>query len=231
MHSGSPHKIALLIFARSSREEVAHKSIYQGARLFDALTQNVLKTADKTKLPYFHCSEVTQVGATFGERFTNAIQAIFEKGYEQIITIGNDSPQLKASHILEAEKQLHLNQSVIGQSTDGGFYLMGVHKAQFDPIAFQQMSWQTSELSKQLLQHLSQANKEVFKLPTLFDIDNQTDVELISGYAHLFSAELRKAVLSTIRLGRQRYALLLQNLSAATLKVHHNKGSPVLRFV
>ncbi len=136
MHSMISHKTAILVFARSSKEETVHKSIYNGAQLFDSLTDYTLEIASKTHLPYFHFSEEQQIGDTFGERFINAIQAVFEKGYEQVITIGNDTPQLKVSHIIEAEKQLSSNKSVLGPSADSGFYLMGLHKSQFDHYAF-----------------------------------------------------------------------------------------------
>jgi len=227
MLSHSSHKTALLIFARSSKEEIAHKSIYNGAQLFDALTNHVLETASKTQLPYFHFSEEEQIGITFGERFSNAVYTIFEKGYERIITIGNDTPQLKVSHILEAEKQLLSNKSVLGPSADGGFYLMGLHKSQFDQFAFEQLAWQTSEVSKQLLKLISQVNTEVFQLPTLFDIDTQTDAKSIISYTRQISEELLIAILNTINTQNSKHSIPLQKFYSVSLGVHQNKGSPV----
>ena len=226
MHTALKHKTAILVFARSSQEELVHKSIYNGGQLFDALTNHVLETATKTELPYFHFSEEKQIGNTFGERFANAIKTIFEKGYEQIITIGNDTPQLKVAHILEAEKQLSSNKIVLGPSADGGFYLMGLHKSQFDTLAFQQLAWQTSDLSKQLLELIQLGNNEIFQLPTLTDIDTQADVKSIVSYAYQLSEELLLALLHTLGSGENSFFIPVQKFYPLTLGVQHNKGSP-----
>ena len=106
------HKTAILVFANSSQEEISHKAIPKSGLLFDMLTQRTLKTVKKTKLPYFHLTEEHQVGDSFGERFTNAIQMVFTKGFEQIITIGNDTPQLRVSHILDASGHLENGKEV-----------------------------------------------------------------------------------------------------------------------
>ncbi len=91
----------------SSEEELKHKPIVNGQKLFDALTNITLKTVKKTKLPYFHFTEKEQVGASFGTRFSNAIQEIIAKGFENVIAIGNDTPKLTAATILKAEKELN----------------------------------------------------------------------------------------------------------------------------
>jgi len=226
MQSISNHKTAILVFARSSKEEVAHKSIYNGTQLFDTLTAYTLETASKTCLPYFHFSEEQQIGLTFGERFANAVQAVFEKGYEQIITIGNDSPKLKASHILEAEKRLSSNKLVLGPSADGGFYLMGLHKSQFDPHTFRELAWQTSDVSKELLALESQGNNEVFKLDTLYDIDTQEDIKSIISYTYRLSKNLLVALINTLGSQGNRHAISSQEFQSLVFGIRHNKGSP-----
>lgn len=228
MHSISSHKTAILIFARSPKEETAHKSINHGAQLFDELTAHALETASKTDLPYFHFSEEEQIGITFGERFTNAVQAVFEKGYEQIITIGNDTPQLKAFHILEAEKHLSSKKSVLGPSADGGFYLLGLHKSQFDSHDFEELVWQTSGLSIQLLNLIVQGNTEVFKLRTFHDIDTQEDIESIISHTNQLPEKLLRALLDTLELKENRYSITLRKFPSLRFDIQHNKGSPVL---
>lgn len=222
------HSTAILVFANTPGEELRHKPIHKGVNLFDSLTNHTFATAAKAQLPYFHFSEEQQVGATFGERFTNAIQAIFEKGYAQIITIGNDTPQLKVSHILEAKKQLGANKLVLGPSTDGGFYLMGLHKSQFDPLAFRQLAWQTSDLSKQLLNLVDQGIIDIFKLQTLLDIDTQEDVKSILSYTYQLSKKLLAALFETIAWQANRYGVSSRKFEPYAISVQHNKGSPVL---
>lgn len=228
MHLNSNHKTAILVFARSSKEETANKSINNGAQLFDTLTNQVLETASKTQIPCYHYSEEQQKGNTFGERFTNAIQKVFEKGYEQIIAIGNDTPQLTVSHILEAERRLQAKNFILGPSVDGGFYLMGIHKSQFNECVLKQLAWQTSGLSKQLLNLIKQKDIEVFQLQTLYDIDTEEDVKSIISYTYKFAEKLLRALLATLSSKEHKYSNFSQNFGSLIFDIPLNKGSPVL---
>jgi uncharacterized protein len=117
-------KTAILIFANSAEKELTSKSI-SSSDFFNLLDSDTVKTVKKTNLPYFHFSEKEQIGSSFGERFTNAIEAVFNKGFEHVISLGNDIPHLRANHILKATQNLATSDYVLGPSTDGGFYLMG----------------------------------------------------------------------------------------------------------
>ena len=140
-------RTAILIFANSSKEEMKYKAIPKGNILFDVLTEHTLNTARKTGLPYFLMSEKEQIGSSFGERFVNAISSIFELDFDMVITIGNDTPQLKSSDIVRASKLLGAKKSVLGPSRDGGFYLMGIHKSQFDAKTFRECTCQKNNNS------------------------------------------------------------------------------------
>lgn len=222
------HKTAILVFANSSQEEVKHKPIANGEKLFESLTSKTLDTVAKSKLPYFRFSEAQQTGNTFGERFTNAIQSIFNKGFEQVITIGNDSPQLTVSHILEAEKQLNNNNFVLGPSTDGGFYLMGMKKVQFNASAFQKLDWQTATLSKQLLRLVTTAQVSVVRLETLFDIDTVRDIKSIITYAYQLPETILKVLLAILNTQKIKYSHTSLFYNKLHSNTYHNKGSPVL---
>lgn len=221
-------KTAILVFANSAQEELKHKPIANGEKLFKSLTSKTLTTVAKTKLPYFHFSESKQIGNTFGERFTNAIRSIFNKGFEQIITIGNDSPQLTAAHILETEKHLTDEKFVLGPSTDGGFYLMGIKRSQFCASAFKNLAWQTKTLSKQLLRLVCTTNVSVFRLETLFDIDTVQDIKRFISHIYQLPETLLKIFLAILQTKKNKYqfiSLLSNKLQSYT---YHNKGSPGL---
>ena len=109
---------AILVFARSSNEELRYKPFAIKTTLFDALTERTLQTVKKSRIPFYHLTENQQIGNSFGERFTNAVEAIFAKGYDKIITVGNDSPNLSKVHLEKALLKLERNESVIGPSVD-----------------------------------------------------------------------------------------------------------------
>jgi len=114
-------KIAILIFANSAEYEAKQKPFQSSEVLFDVLNAQILKVVKNTGLPYFLSSEKNQIGATFGERFTNAIESIYNRGFEAVVTIGNDTPHLQTKHILTAVHQLKQNDIVLGKITLANF--------------------------------------------------------------------------------------------------------------
>ena len=222
------HSTAILIFARSSTEEMRHKKLPKGRSLFNALTEHTVKTVGQTGMPYFHVSEEAQIGNAFGERFTNAIQSIFDKGYENIITVGNDSPHLTAAHFEETLSNLKVGKSVLGPSVDGGFYLMGLHRSNFEKFDFEKLSWQTSHIREEIIKLLAVGTKEIHLLPNLFDIDTFWDVQIIAKHAYGLSQKvltiIQKIVPSDIKI--DTYTFLITK--GVHSQIPFNKGSPSL---
>ena len=72
---------------------------------------------------------------------------MFNKGFQNIITIGNDTPHLKTKHLLETANQFKEKDLILGPSKDGGFYLMGIKKAHFNKNTFLKLPWQTNRLN------------------------------------------------------------------------------------
>ncbi len=196
METKHEHTTAILVFANSSSEETKYKAIKYGSRLFDALTANTLKTVKMTGIPFFHFTETEQQGDSFGERFANAIQYVFERGYENIITVGNDSPHMAKAHLKTALTALETKKAIIGPSADGGFYLMGLHRSDFKKSVFEVLSWQTSGLREEIVNFLSSNGKEIAMLPVLFDIDTISDARIIAKHV----AGIAENVLHIIRL-------------------------------
>ncbi|WP_299533737.1 DUF2064 domain-containing protein [Ulvibacterium sp.] len=223
-------KTAVLLFANSGKEELKHKSVEKGSNLFDELTKYTLGEIEKTGLPFFHLTEKQQNGNSFGERFTQAIQVIFDKGYDTIITLGNDTPHLRANHILEANAQLKSKKLVLGPSLDGGFYLMGIHRSQFRAVSFANLPWQTSKLLKAIIDWVDIGEEELIQLQPLIDLDQFHDVRLLSRFRTFSKAVLRLLVQILYR-RVQNYGFVLDFIDFHFLPIPFNKGSPALLAV
>ncbi|MDB5034265.1 MAG: hypothetical protein JWQ98_1506 [Chlorobi bacterium] len=88
-----------------------------------------------------------QRGASFGERITNAISDAFAIGYEQVVVIGNDCPELAPSDITDAFQRLGDGATLVAApARDGGAYLLAARSGTFDPEAFLWLPWQTGKL-------------------------------------------------------------------------------------
>lgn len=220
-------KTAILIFANNAEKELITKSI-QSADFFDLLNTETLKTVKKTSLPYYHFSEKEQTGQTFGERFSNAIQAIYDEGYETVISIGNDTPHLKASHILKAVQQLESSDYVLGPSTDGGFYLMGFKKAYFNKQNFEALPWQTSKLQFVLRKALKRNLNKVSYLEVLSDIDDDSDIELVLNHFKTLGFNLKRLLLLIRKIDPSIFFAIRFFTTKIYSKLKHNKGSPAL---
>ena len=222
---------AILVFANSAKEDLANKHIPQGEQLFDVLTQTTLKKAKNSGLPVFHFSDKDQVGVTFGERFTNAIATVFDKGFSNLITIGNDTPHLKTQHLKHTAKQLALGKTVIGPSNDGGFYLLGIQKSNFDVTEFQKLPWQRFSLYHQISLWLQEESSELIKLPVLQDLDNERDLHSILSFSFDLSSTLLLLIIGLLKRTR---SLFYANQNFSTLLPNsflYNKGSPVVSFI
>ncbi|MCL6266686.1 TIGR04282 family arsenosugar biosynthesis glycosyltransferase [Flagellimonas myxillae] len=221
-----PKHIAVLLFANSAEEEVNAKKIGTSNNLFEALTQKAIKTVAATGLPYFHITEEKQQGHSFGQRFSNAIQHIFDTGYDHVITIGNDSPHLTKQHILEAAAQLSKNKVVLGPSLDGGFYLLGLHRSHFNAKHFESLPWQRASLYKKTKSHFESMGCLVSPLDVLDDIDAITDIKRLSNHVRLLGKKWIALFSSLLAQGTRHFILNQSPPKVLSGQIPFNKGSP-----
>lgn len=219
---------AILIFANSALIEAERKPFNSAETLFKTLNTEVESKAKNAGFPYFIISEDKQIGDSFGERFTNAIQTIFNKGFVNIITVGNDTPHLKTAHINETIAKLQTNNLVIGPSQDGGFYLMGISKHVFNAEAFKKLPWQTSTLTKTFLNLASKKNIAFTTLERLYDIDDLQDIKDIINNFRSLSKALTTLLLNSIITKEKTICFTHLSFNSLSLSSYFNKGSPQL---
>jgi len=222
------HTTAIIIFANSSQKESQHKAIVGGEKLFSYFNAQILEKVQKTGLPYFIYSEKEQHGTTFGTRFSNAIADVFSKGFTQIITVGNDTPSLEAKDILKAQHDVQKNNVVFGPATDGGIYLLGIHKENFNAANFQNLPWQTQNLRVAFQQSLDKENVHVQQLRTLKDIDQQQDVIWFYKRLSQLSETFKNILLTIVQTVQSLCTQFVFYKNNFFTKLPYNKGSPLL---
>ncbi len=220
---------AILIFANSHGVDAARKSIPQSGPLFKSLNDEIVAKVKKTGLPYFVYSEELQIGSDFGARFTTAIQSIFSKGFDSVITVGNDTPNLSVATLQRAYENLINGKTVIGPSTDGGIYLLGIHKNRFEPIGFRQLPWQKQQLFQETARFFMRRGM-LHQLPRLTDIDSIADIQSVIAHRDFISVALFRLLLSIIR--RKQWNSFYHHNVPKSFEISHpfNKGSPSLSF-
>lgn len=131
------------------------------------------------EIPLYHTEKNhrlrIQIGKDLGERMKNALEEVMAAGYEQLVIIGTDCPELKAHHLVRAFTLLETFQVVLGPAEDGGYYLIGMNSS--FPYLFDGISWSTDLVMTQTLDALHQYSLSYQLLPTLYDVDTQQDWE------------------------------------------------------
>ena len=226
----TPTRKAVLIFSRSSQADALAKGIPGGDRLFDQLTAETLLKVRRSGLPWFHFGSKEQTGSSFGARLTNAIAQCFEKGFEELIVIGNDTPALTTQLLREAASALHRKKTVLGPAPDGGTYLIGIHRSVFVRKDFEGLPWQDHALFESLRNYI-QARSGHFpaELKCLKDLDCMDDLRHLARIPFLAGSDIIRLIRGLISHSAgsvfQTVDIPIQIFTGR----RYNKGSPGLR--
>src|SRR5262245_31465488 len=88
---------------------------------------------------------IEQTGTGLGDALAYAFEHQFAQGSESAILIGSDNPTLSAEPIAAAQRALDDGADlVIGPTSDGGYYLIGMRQPQ--PGVFQDIDWSTDRV-------------------------------------------------------------------------------------
>ncbi|WP_339711027.1 DUF2064 domain-containing protein [uncultured Kriegella sp.] len=171
-----------MVFSLSAAQEAERKSLFRhhnksvSKNFFELLIQQTSGIALESGLDVIWVDNKKQRGSTFGQRYANAFQELFDQGYTNVLSIGNDCPDLTVREIKDSVKKLEQNDFVIGPSKDGGAYLIGIQKHAFVYKQFCSLSWEKDSLYKELLLHVHKNKAAVYCLPMLSDLDKEADI-------------------------------------------------------
>ena len=153
MSTATPNT-GLMLFSLSARREAGTKDLLPGrpyrerVAFFEQLIRHSARLAASCGIDWVWIDEHKQQGDSFGERYANAFQALFDQGYTQVLSIGSDSPELNAATLRQAAQRLEQGSWVLGPAFDGGLYLIGAHRDNFDKHQFQSLPWTSSRLAR-----------------------------------------------------------------------------------
>jgi len=171
-------KPVLMVYAVLPKIQARRKKLFGAAadlktlQLFNNLQDHTSKIANASGLEIFWFFDHELPGKSFGERYSAAFASIFEKGYQKIISVGNDIPQLQISHIRRAAEILEKKSAVLGPTEDGGDYLIGISADVFQLELFRKLPWNTSDLHHKLNEYLEKNHSPIYTLEELIDVDD-----------------------------------------------------------
>ncbi len=151
-------KTAVLFFSRTLNDEFGAKSLGLNRKRFSSLykffVNRTLQTVRDSGLPLIEFYSNQQVGNTFNDRLVHSIRVVAEQGFQNVIIIGNDTPELSVDDLLSADKALQKGQNVLGRDSHGGVYLMGLNLNESKSIDFKAVQWHSGFVYQQLSDQL-----------------------------------------------------------------------------
>ncbi|PCI94866.1 MAG: glycosyltransferase [Flavobacteriales bacterium] len=147
------------ITEKATQQLIVHKRVYFSEEIIEEKWQKTSKHVQK--------------GAGLGEKMQKAFKKAFKDGFEKIILIGSDLPEISAEIIQEGFDSLDKNEVVFGPAEDGGYYLVGMKKSQ--PFIFENKPWSNPKLLETTLKELGKQDVSFSLLKILNDIDTFED--------------------------------------------------------
>jgi hypothetical protein len=140
---------------------------------------------------------VPQVQEDLGQRMYQALIGHLQWGAKQAILMGTDIPSLPATFITDAFELLRHNDVVLGPSTDGGYYLVGLSRP--CPEIFQDMPWSTPPVFHETIEALRQNDYSLGLIPPWFDVDTPEDLDFLLAYDNAQELATGRSALSHTR--------------------------------
>jgi rSAM/selenodomain-associated transferase 1 len=114
-----------------------------------------------------------QPSGDLGDRMRGAFDSAFAEGAEHVLIIGSDHPTLPASYVeqgFEALKGAHL---VLGPTSDGGYYGVGLRRRAWPRAAglFDGIAWSTPGVLAQTRRRVEELELCHVELPSWYDVD------------------------------------------------------------
>ncbi|MBQ0041339.1 MAG: TIGR04283 family arsenosugar biosynthesis glycosyltransferase [Clostridiales bacterium] len=116
---------------------------------------------------------IEQIGDGLGNRMADAIRKAHETGYDKIVLIGTDVPELEAETLDAAFAMLDACDVVMGPTEDGGYYLIGMKEAHQQ--AFNVKKYGEASVLEETLKGISDAGLTAVTIDSYDDIDTPED--------------------------------------------------------
>ena len=124
-----------------------------------------------------------QRGESLGARMAHAFEDAFRLGYESVLLIGSDLPDLPARVLSAGWTWLARarGQVVLGPAADGGYYLIGLTRPH--PELFEGIEWSTGTVLQETEAIAARLGLASNRVDQWWDVDTADDLERLSHSA------------------------------------------------
>ena len=124
---------------------------------------------------------IETVAPDFGACLLHAVRSLLSLGYQSACVLNSDSPTLPTAYLVTAATALSVegDRMVIGPSTDGGYYLLGLKHPHVR--LFQDVAWSTEQVFDQTMARANEIGLPVVVLPPWYDVDEVSTLRTLVG--------------------------------------------------
>jgi rSAM/selenodomain-associated transferase 1 len=115
----------------------------------------------------------------FGDCLLHTITRLLAAGHAAAVVLNSDSPTLPTALLVDTANILARpgDRAVIGPSTDGGYYLLGLKTAH--RRLFEDIDWSTERVARQTMERAREIGLPVHVLPAWYDVDEADALRLL----------------------------------------------------
>ncbi len=101
-----------------------------------------------------------------------AFKLLFEAGHPAVCVMNADGPNLPTRYLVQAARMLAApgDRAVLGSTSDGGYYLLGLKRAH--AALFRDVAWSTDTVAATTCARAAEIGLELAHLPEWFDVDD-----------------------------------------------------------
>ncbi|MFC1671149.1 TIGR04282 family arsenosugar biosynthesis glycosyltransferase [Spirochaetota bacterium] len=118
-----------------------------------------------------------QRGDDLGQRMFNAFVDTRKLGFKKAVIIGSDLPHLSTEILNNTLNLLDEYSTVVGPSTDGGYYLLGIDLNDLNARLFDAVPWSTGEVLNITIERINEMGSLKFLLPEMEDVDDMDSLK------------------------------------------------------
>lgn len=118
---------------------------------------------------------IEQKGANLGGKMFHAFEFAFTQNSDAVLMIGTDSPTFPARFITRAFEMLSETDAILGETADGGFYLIGLRKLKKE--IFEAVEWSSPKTFNQTARNIENLGLKLSFLPNWYDVDTPDDLK------------------------------------------------------
>lgn len=130
------------------------------------------------------CRWHAQPAGDLGRRMTFAMARTLASGYDVVVLVGSDAPDLPVEVLRRAAREAepaaeapHGPRLVLGPADDGGFYLVAASHA--EAVAFDGVAWSQPSVLMEVRQRAERAGRDVALVASWRDVDTPDDLRAL----------------------------------------------------